>query len=368
MTPPSSPASPGARRPSRPPRSERTPMPTVQVQGARTPARTSRFLRACHGEPVDATPVWFMRQAGRCLADYRKLRQRYGILELAKTPDLAAEVTLMPVRAFGVDAAVLFADIMLPLESMGVDLAIEPEVGPIIHNPVRSAADVARLRVIEPREEVAFVLDSIRLVRRELGGRQAVIGFSGAPFTLACYLIEGRPSRDYARAKSFMYREPGAWHLLLTKLSEVVTRYLLAQLEAGADVVQLFDSWLGNLNPVDYASYVQPHVRDIFRAVAAAGAPSIHFATGAAALLELMAAAGGDVISVDHRVLLDDAWARVGFDRGIQGNLDAARLLAGWPAVAEGARDVLRRAGGRPGHIFNLGHGVLPDTDPDCCA
>jgi uroporphyrinogen decarboxylase len=339
-------------------------MQTVQVEVASSPARTSRFLRAAHREAVDATPVWFMRQAGRCLAEYRQLRKRYGILEMAKTPELAAQVTLMPVRAFGVDAAVLFADIMLPLEGMGVVLEIEPEVGPIIHNPVRSIDDVTRLRVIEPREDVRFVLDGIRLVRRELAGRQAVIGFSGSPFTLACYLIEGRPSRDYARAKSLMYREPAAWHLLLSKLSEVVTRYLLAQVEAGADVVQLFDSWLGNLNPADYAHYVQPHVRGIFQAVSDAGAPSIHFATGAAALLELMAEAGGDVISVDHRVLLDDAWARVGFDRGIQGNLDAARLLAGWPAVAEGAGDVLRRASGRPGHIFNLGHGVLPDTDP----
>jgi uroporphyrinogen decarboxylase len=339
-------------------------MQTVQVEGARTPVRASRFLRACHREAVDATPVWFMRQAGRCLADYRALRKRYGILELAKTPDLAAEVTLMPVRAFGVDAAVLFADIMLPLEGMGVDLEIEPAIGPIIHNPVRSAADVDRLRLIDPREDVAFVLDGIRLVRRELAGQRAVIGFSGSPFTLACYLIEGRPSRDYALAKSFMYREPEAWDRLLGKLSAVVTAYLLAQIEAGAGVVQIFDSWLGNLNPADYARYVQPHVRRIFRAVSGAGAPSIHFATGAAALLELMTEAGGDVISVDHRVLLDDAWARVGSDRGIQGNLDATRLLAGWPAVEEGARDVLRRAGGWPGHIFNLGHGVLPDTDP----
>jgi uroporphyrinogen decarboxylase len=305
-----------------------------------------------------------MRQAGRCLAGYRKLRERYGILELAKSPELATEVTLMPVREFGVDAAVLFADIMLPLEGMGLDLEIEPSIGPIIHNPIRSRADVERLRVIEPREDVPFVLESIRLVRRELEGQKAVIGFSGSPFTLACYMIEGRPSRDYARAKSMMYREPETWDLLLSKLSTVVTRYLVAQIEAGAHAVQLFDSWVGSLNPAEYARYVQPHSERIFRDIAGYGKPSIHFGTGAAALLEQMAEAGGDVISVDHRMMLDDAWARVGFDRAIQGNLDATRLLAGWPATEEGVRDVLRRAGGRPGHIFNLGHGVLPDTDP----
>jgi uroporphyrinogen decarboxylase len=343
--------------------------PRVTTSGIASPVAApgtglARFLDASYHRSPDATPVWFMRQAGRCLADYRTLRERYGILELAKRPELAAEVTLMPVREFGVDAAVLFADIMLPLEGMGLDLEIEPSIGPIIHNPIRSRADVERLRVIEPREDVPFVLESIRLVRRELEGQKAVIGFSGSPFTLACYMIEGCPSRDYARAKSLMYREPETWDLLLRKLSAVVTRYLTAQIEAGAHVVQLFDSWVGSLNPADYVRYVQPHSRRIFRDIAGYGTPTIHFGTGAAALLELMAEAGGDVIFVDHRVLLDDAWARIGFDRAIQGNLDATRLPAGWPATEEGVRDVLRRAGGRPGHIFNLGHGVLPDTDP----
>jgi uroporphyrinogen decarboxylase len=319
-----------------------------------------RFLRACRLEAVDATPVWFMRQAGRSFAAYRKLRERYGILELAKTPDLCAEVTLMPVRELGVDAAVLFADIMLPLEPMGVGLRIEPDVGPIIDRPIRSAADVAALRPFDPAE-VSFTLDAIRLVRRELDGTAGVIGFSGAPFTLACYLIEGRPSRDYTIAKAFMYREPDAWHALMERLSTMIVVYLRAQIEAGAEVVQVFDSWVGGLGPTDYAAFVQPHVRRIFDGLD--GVPAIHFGTGTAALLELMAEAGGDVIGIDHRVSLADAWRRVGYDRGIQGNLDAARILAGWEATETGARAVLADADGRTGHVFNLGHGVMPQSD-----
>jgi uroporphyrinogen decarboxylase len=319
-----------------------------------------RFLRACRREPVDATPVWFMRQAGRSFAAYRSLRERHGILELAKTPELCAEVTLMPVRELGVDAAVLFADIMLPLEPMGVDLRIEPDVGPIIDRPIRSPADVAALRPFDPGE-VSFTLDAIRLVRRELDGKAGVIGFSGAPFTLACYLIEGRPSRDYAIAKAFMYREPEVWHDLMGRLSTMVVAYLRAQVDAGAEVVQLFDSWVGGLGPADYATFVQPHVRRIFEGLD--GTPTIHFGTGTSALLELMAGAGGDVIGIDHRVSLGDAWRRVGDDRGIQGNLDAARVLAGWEATEAGARAVLAEAEGRPGHVFNLGHGVLPESD-----
>ena len=319
-----------------------------------------RFLRACRLEPVDATPVWFMRQAGRSFAAYRKLRQRYGILELAKTPELCAEVTLMPVDELGVDAAVLFADIMLPLEPMGVGLRIEPEVGPIIDRPIRSAADVAALRPFDPAE-VSFTLDAIRLIRRELDGRAGVIGFSGAPFTLACYLIEGRPSRDFATAKAFMYREPAAWHDLMERLSTMVVAYLRAQVAAGADVVQLFDSWVGGLGPADYIEFVQPHVGRIFAALV--DVPTIHFGTGTSALLELLAEAGGDVIGVDHRVSLANAWKRLGPERGIQGNLDSARLLAGWDATRVGAQVVLDEAAGRLGHVFNLGHGVLPQTD-----
>jgi uroporphyrinogen decarboxylase len=324
--------------------------------------QAERFLRACRREPVDATPVWFMRQAGRSLADYRALRQRHGILEIAKTPELCAQVTLMPVRDLGVDAAVMFADIMLPLEPMGVDLRIEPAIGPIIDRPIRSAADVEALGAFDP-DGVRFTLDAIGLVRRELDGTAALIGFSGAPYTLACYLIEGRPSRDFAIAKAFMYREPDAWHALMARLSTMVIDYLRAQVDAGAQVVQLFDSWVGGLGPADYQAYVQPHVRRIFDALG--HVPTIHFGTGTAALLELMADAGGDTISVDHRVPLADAWRRVGHDRGIQGNLDPVRLLAGWEATQVGARAVLDAAGGRPGHIFNLGHGVLPDTDQD---
>jgi len=332
------------------------------IAGAGTMTGEQRFLAATRREPLDATPVWFMRQAGRCLADYRALRQEYDILTLAKTPDLCAQVTLMPVEAFGVDAAVMFADIMLPLEPMGIDLEIQPDVGPIIHNPIRSRADVDALRLFEPEEGVGFVMDAIRLVRRQLEGRTAVLGFSGAPFTLACYLIEGRPSREYSLAKAFMYREPEAWHELMARLSEVIVRYLKAQVAAGAQAVQVFDSWVGALGPADYAEYVQPHVRRIFAALHEI--PTIHFGTHTAALLELMADAGGDVMSIDARQSLDVAWERLGYDRGVQGNLDATRILAGWEATEAGARDVLARADGRPGHIFNLGHGVLPESDP----
>jgi uroporphyrinogen decarboxylase len=321
-----------------------------------------RFLRACRVEPVDATPVWFMRQAGRSFRAYRALRERYGILELAKTPELCAEVTLMPVRQLRVDAAVMFADIMLPLEPMGVGLRIEPEVGPIIDRPVRSPRDVDALRPFDP-DGVAFTLEAIRIVRRELDGSAGVIGFSGAPFTLACYLVEGRPSRDFPTAKAFMYREPAAWDRLMSRLADMIVVYLRAQVEAGAEVVQLFDSWVGGLGPADYAAYVQPYVRRIFDALP--DVPSIHFGTGNAALLELMAESGGNVIGLDHRVSLRDAWRRVGPNRGVQGNLDAARLLGGWESTEEGARAVLAEAAGRPGHVFNLGHGVLPATDPE---
>ncbi len=321
-----------------------------------------RMLAAVRREPVDATPVWFMRQAGRSLAAYRDLRTRHAILEIAKTPELCAQVTLMPVDELGVDGAVLFADIMLPLEPMGVELEIQPEVGPIIHNPIRSAADVARLRLFEPEEGVPFTLEAIRFVRRELAGRAAVIGFSGAPFTLACYLIEGRPSRDYAIAKAFMFAQPAAWHDLMERLSEVIARYLRAQVDAGAQVLQLFDSWVGILGPADYAEYVQPHVRGIFERLR--DVPTIHFGTGSAALLELMADAGGDLMGIDARQSIADARRRIGPGRGVQGNLDGTRILAGWEATMVGAQRVLAEADGQPGHIFNLGHGVLPGSDP----
>ncbi len=323
-----------------------------------------RMLAACRCEPVDRTPVWFMRQAGRCLPQYRELRKRYGILEMARTPELCVQVTMMPVDLLGVDAAVMYADIMLPLQAMGVDFHIEPEVGPIIHNPIGTEADVDRLRVPEAEEATPYVFEAIRLLRRELAGRAALVGFSGSPFTLACYLIEGRPSRDYGRAKSLMYGRPDVWHALMEKLTETMIRYLRGQAEAGAQVLQLFDSWVGILGPEVYAELVLPYSKRIFEEVRGTGVPGIHFGTGAAALLELMAEAGPDVVSVDWRVPLDQAWDRIGHDKGVQGNLDPTVLLAPWEAVDRRARDVIRRAGGRPGHIFNLGHGVLAPTDP----
>jgi uroporphyrinogen decarboxylase len=325
----------------------------------------ARFLAACHHKQPDATPIWFMRQAGRCLAQYRELRKRYDILTMAKTPELCAQVTLMPVEQFGVDGAVLYADIMLPLEGMGISLEIQPEIGPIIHNPVRTMQDVQALRVIDAEASTPYVMEAIRLVRNELEGKQAVIGFSGAPFTLACYMIEGRPSRDYALAKSLMYGQPEVWNALMNKLTEVVSRYLVAQINAGVDVVQLFDSWVGGLGPSTYERFVQPYTRRIFETIGRTGTPSIHFGTGTASLLKLMAEAGGDIISVDWRVDLDEAWECIGHDRGIQGNLDPTVLLTSWDVVEQGMYDVLRRANNRPGHIFNLGHGVLADTNPD---
>nr|WP_041425680.1 uroporphyrinogen decarboxylase [Thermobaculum terrenum] len=324
----------------------------------------ARMLAACRRQPTDSTPVWFMRQAGRCLAEYRELRRKYDILTLAKTPELCAQVTLMPVDALGVDAAVMFADIMLPLGGMGVEFFIEPEIGPIIPHPIRTRADIEAIRIVEAEEATPFVFEAIRIVRRELAGRAALIGFAGSPFTLACYMIEGRPSRDYAHAKRMMYGEPELWHGLMAKVTEVIVRYLRGQVQAGAQVIQLFDSWVGILGPDEYAEYVLPYSRRIFSEVKALGVPTIHFGTGAASLLELMAEAGPDLVSVDWRVRLDEAWERIGHDRGIQGNLDPAAMLAPWHYVEKKALDILRRANGRPGHVFNLGHGVLPDTDP----
>ncbi len=323
-----------------------------------------RLLAACQGGRADATPVWFMRQAGRSLAAYRELRERYAILTLAKTPELSARITVMPVNELGVDGAVLFADIMLPLQGMGVSLAIQPDLGPVIHYPIRSAADVQKLRPLDPERDVPFVLEAIKLVRQELAGRAGVIGFGGAPFTLACYLIEGRPSRDYAAAKALMLREPAVWAALMDRLTDATIAYLKAQVVAGAQVIQLFDSWVGSLSPADFERSVLPWSQRIFAALRGL-APTIYFGTGNASLLELMAQAGSDLLSLDWRVRLDEGWQRVGLERGVQGNLDPVRPLAGWEATEAGAADILDRAAGRPGHVFNLGHGVLPDTDPD---
>jgi uroporphyrinogen decarboxylase len=325
-----------------------------------------RMRAACRLQPVDATPVWFMRQAGRTLARYRTLREQYPILTLAKTPELCTRITLMPVEELGVDGAVLFADIMLPLEAMGVSLEIQPDLGPIIHSPIRDRAGIEALRPLEPEEGVPFVLRTIRNLRSELAdGRAAIIGFCGAPFTLACYLIEGRPSRDYARAKALMMREPRLWAELMDRLTEGMLRYLRAQASAGADVIQVFDSWIGALAPDDYEQSVLPWMRRLFDGLRGTGVPTIYFGTGATSLLELMASAGSDVMSVDWRVRLDEAWQRIGLDRGIQGNLDPVRAVAGWQPAYEATREILARADRRAGHIFNLGHGVMPETDPD---
>jgi uroporphyrinogen decarboxylase len=306
-----------------------------------------------------------MRQAGRCLAEYRALRERYGILEMARTPELCARVTRMPVDRLGVDGAVLYADIMLPLDGMGIPFRIQPDLGPIVERPVRTLADVRAIRVVDAAEATPYLFETIRALRRELPPEVALIGFAGAPFTLASYLIEGRPSRDYARTKAMLFGAPDVWDALMTTVSEVTARYLRAQVEAGAQVVQLFDSWAGALAPSDYERAVLPYTRRIFASLADLGVPRIHFATGNPLLLPLMARAACDVVSVDWRVPLDDAWTTVGYELGIQGNLDPGVCLAPFDVVDARARDVLARAGGRPGHVFNLGHGVLPETDAD---
>jgi uroporphyrinogen decarboxylase len=302
-----------------------------------------------------------MRQAGRSLPEYRALRERHSFWEVAGTPELCAEVTLQPVRRHGVDAAVMFADIMTPVVAMGVDVDLVEGVGPVVAAPIRTAADVERLRLPAPDEAFASLLDAIAIVRGELAREQAVVGFCGGPFTVAGYLVEGRPSREFATVKKLMYTAPDVWRALLDRLADCFAGYLDAQARAGADVLQLFDSWVGVLSPDDYREFVAPWSE---RVLAAQTAPTIHFGTGTAGLLEELATAGGDVIGLDWRVTLDDGWDRVG-DRGVQGNLDPAVLLGPWERTEAAALDVLDRAAGRPGHIFNLGHGVLPATDPD---
>jgi uroporphyrinogen decarboxylase len=327
------------------------------------PERVSEplLVRACRREQVERTPVWFMRQAGRSLPQYREIRKRHGLFDVCRRPELCAEVTLQPVAAHGVDAAVMFADIMLPVLGMGVDVDLVENVGPVIADPIASREDVERLRVPDPAESVPFVLEAVRLVRRELPPDRAVIGFCGGPFTVAGYLVEGRPSREFLKVKELMYDEPGTWHALMERLAETFSLYVAAQARAGADVIQVFDSWVGALSPADYDEFVAPYSA---RILAAVDVPTIHFGTGTATLLHAMAGAGGDVIGLDWRIPLDRGWAEVGDDRGVQGNLDPAVLLGPWERVESAATDVLRRAAGRPGHVFNLGHGVLPATDP----
>jgi uroporphyrinogen decarboxylase len=316
------------------------------------------LVRAARREPVERTPVWFMRQAGRSLPEYRAIRERHGLFEIVRQPELCAEVTLQPVDRHGVDAAVIFADIMLPVLGMGVDVELVENVGPVVREPVESAAAVARLAVVEPPGPI---LEAVRIVRRELRADRAVVGFCGGPFTVAGYLVEGKPSRDFLAVKRLMYGEPAVWHELMEKLADTFAAYVVATVEAGADVIQLFDSWVGALSPADYDEFVAPYSA---RILAAVDAPTIHFGTGTAALLRHMAAAGGDVIGLDWRIELDRGWDEAGSDRGVQGNLDPAVLLGPWERVEAAACDVLDRASGRDGHIFNLGHGVLPQTDP----
>jgi uroporphyrinogen decarboxylase len=319
-----------------------------------------RFLRACRREPVDRTPVWFMRQAGRYMAEYRALREKHALLELCRSPELAVEVTLQPIRAFGFDAAILFSDILLPLAPMGIPFDFQAGEGPVIRAPVRSAADVAALRRFEPREGLDMVLEAIRLLRREL--EVPLIGFAGAPFTLASYAIEGGHSSHFARTKALMYGEPETWHRLAGLLAEIIADYLRAQVEAGAQAVQLFDSWIGALDEADYRELVLPHVRRIFDHLAGLDVPKIHFGTGTGHLLAAQREAGGTVIGVDWRTPLDEGWRRVGDGVAVQGNLDPTLLFAPRERLLGRVDDVLRRAGGRPGHVFNLGHGILPGT------
>lgn len=312
--------------------------------------------------------MWLMRQAGRYMPEYRAVREQHGFLTMVKTPELAAEVTLQPLRAFDLDAAIIFADILPPLEGMGLQLTYEKGEGPIIHNPIRSAADVAALAQPDTRETVPYTLEAIRLVKRELAGRTPLIGFSGAPFTLASYAIEGGGSKEYRRAKQLMYREPQAWHALMGKLAELVADYLSNQIAAGADAVQLFDSWAGALSPYDFERFVLPYLKDVVakvRARAGAETPIIYFSTGTTGMLPLVRQVGTDVVGIDWRTQLDDAWAELGPGYAIQGNLDPMTLFAPWEELEQRAADIIDRAAGRPGFIFNLGHGILTETPVD---
>ena len=323
--------------------------------------KESVFLQACRREPTPYTPVWLMRQAGRYMPEYRALRERIPFLTLCKSPDLAAQVTVEAVERLGVDAAIIFADILLIVEPMGVGLEFSQGDGPVIHRPVRSAADVDRLVEIQPRDTVAFVFEAVRRAREALPVHIPLIGFSGAPFTVASYLIEGGSSRHYIETKRLMYGDPGAWRALMERLVRVIIAYLNGQIAAGAQAVQLFDSWVGCLSPADYRTFILPHMKTLMQGIIP-GTPVIHFGTETGGLLELLAEAGGDVIGVDWRIELDVAWQRVGFDRAVQGNLDPVVLFAPQDELRRQVERVLKATAGRPGHIFNLGHGILPQT------
>jgi len=323
-----------------------------------------RLLDACARKPVDATPVWLMRQAGRYLPEYRAIREKMSFVEMCVRPDIAAEVTLQPLRRFELDAAIIFADILLPLEPMGIGFHFSDDDGPIISRPIRSARDLDSVRTINAAADLEYVMDAIRLVRHELDGRTPLIGFSGAPFTLASYVVEGGHSRTYAQVKGLMYHDPATFARLMSILTDVVVDYLQAQIAAGAQAVQVFDSWVGCLSPYDYERFVLPHVRRAVASVKGLGAPVIYYVNGASAMLDRIARVESDVIGVDWRIDLDRAWQQLG-DVAVQGNLDPIAVLAPKRAIEERVLDVLRRASGRPGHIFNLGHGLVPQVPPD---
>jgi uroporphyrinogen decarboxylase len=327
-------------------------------------AINERFLRACRREPVDATPVWFMRQAGRYMAEYRAIREKYSLLEICHHPELATEVTLQPVRALGVDAAILFADILLPVIPLGLGLEFAKGEGPVISRPVRTLEDVRALNPVDPETDLGYVMEAIRILRMELNGIP-LIGFCGAPFTVASYIIEGGSSREFLKTKTMMYSAPEVFHALMEKLSVVLSDYLVAQIRAGAEAVQVFDSWVGALSPQDYETFVLPYSQNVLEAAKAENVPVIHFGTNTTTLLPLMKRAGGDVIGLDWRIPLDDGWALLGEDVAVQGNLDPALLFAPLSEITTRVHDILRRAAGRPGHIFNLGHGILQNTPVD---
>ncbi|WP_433500513.1 uroporphyrinogen decarboxylase [Sphaerimonospora sp. CA-214678] len=323
----------------------------------------SVFVRACLRRPVPYTPVWYMRQAGRSLPEYRRVREGIEMLTACATPDLVVEITLQPVRRYGTDAAIFFSDIVVPLKAIGVDVDIKPNVGPVMGSPVRDRAGVAALRPLEP-DDVLYVTEAVGALTKELGATP-LVGFAGGPFTLASYLIEGGPSKNHDRTKAMMYGEPDLWHELMGRLTDITLGFLRVQVDAGAAAAQLFDSWVGAVAPRDYRTYVLPHTRKIFEGLAGLGVPRIHFGVGTGELLGLMGEAGADVVGVDWRVSLDEAALRVGAGKALQGNLDPAILLAPWEVVEERAREVLDRGRVAEGHVFNLGHGVLPSTDPD---
>jgi uroporphyrinogen decarboxylase len=322
------------------------------------------FLKACRRQPTEYTPIWLMRQAGRYLKEYRTLRKKYSFLEMCKTPELAAQVTLQPIDKFKLDAAIIFSDILIPLEPMGVEFEFAKGEGPVFHHPLRGRKEVEKLRLIEPEEDVSFLMKTIQIVRKELKGKIPLIGFCGAPFTLASYIIEGGHSKNYVLTKGMMYQDRPIWDVLMEKISEVCIRYLNAQIGAGAQAVQVFDSWVGCLSPRDYKEYVLPYSKKVIKGVRKK-VPLIHFATSSSTLLEMMKQAGGDVIGVDWRMDIGEAWARLGYDVAIQGNLDPVILFGSVDLIEEEVKRILNLVRGRPGHIFNLGHGILPNTPVD---